>query len=383
VWWLFERKIKGVFDLLRQFNDAGVFYRVGSVREEAIMIGVRSATAFWEIEFLDGRILYERFNASGPILDRQAFIELVAEKSDQTLLRERLERQLDQWAVMRLLREAGINFVADDKPMGRVMVEGAIMIEAAVPGERWEIDLQPSGEIEVERFRSEGCVRDFNARALAEVLAASRDRRPAANGRKSAAKLAVVERPVRYWSFKRRYPSVPVAFFDLLRELNEAGVFYRVGSFREDGIMVEIRSAAAFWEIEFLSDGKVIGVRFDSHGPIVDGREFFGPAAAETSSPKEESLNEWTVLRFLRQVRANFIADAMLMRKIMVAGAVMIEAAVPKERWEIDILPSDEIQVEIFSEGDLHLLGPGDLAELLAGVREPPVTPNRRKGLRS
>lgn len=32
----------------------------------------------------------------------------------------------------------------------------AMMVEVAVPGERWEIEFHRSGEIEIERFRSSG-----------------------------------------------------------------------------------------------------------------------------------------------------------------------------------------------------------------------------------
>lgn len=32
----------------------------------------------------------------------------------------------------------------------------AILVEVAVPGERWEVEFYASGEVEVERFRSSG-----------------------------------------------------------------------------------------------------------------------------------------------------------------------------------------------------------------------------------
>jgi len=36
------------------------------------------------------------------------------------------------------------------------VVRGALMVEAVVPGEHWEIEFFPDGHIEVERFRSDG-----------------------------------------------------------------------------------------------------------------------------------------------------------------------------------------------------------------------------------
>ncbi len=38
--------------------------------------------------------------------------------------------------------------------------EEAVMIEAAVPGERWEVEVFDDGHIEFERFRSDGHIGD-------------------------------------------------------------------------------------------------------------------------------------------------------------------------------------------------------------------------------
>jgi hypothetical protein len=40
--------------------------------------------------------------------------------------------------------------------------EDAITIEVAVPGQRWEIDCYPDGNIEVEVFKSDGSIRGRN-----------------------------------------------------------------------------------------------------------------------------------------------------------------------------------------------------------------------------
>ncbi len=69
---------------------------------------------------------------------------------------DRLTQILDQ------LRAAGIHTTL------RHDREGAISIDATVPGERWEIDLLDNGEVEVEVFRSDGTI--FGESKLAELL---------------------------------------------------------------------------------------------------------------------------------------------------------------------------------------------------------------------
>jgi hypothetical protein len=51
----------------------------------------------------------------------------------------------------------------------RIVRDGALMLSAAVPGERWEIELFEDGRIELERFISQGVVEAPGA--LAELLA--------------------------------------------------------------------------------------------------------------------------------------------------------------------------------------------------------------------
>lgn len=164
------------YSLRRMLDEADVFHRIGSIRDDTVLVEVRS-TAFWEIEFYaDGTVVYERFQSTGAILDARGFIDRVAQYADPPLSKANLEQPLNELAVMRLLRAAGINFSADELLMRKIMVEGAVMIEAAVPGEHWEIDVLPGGDIEVECFRSEGGVPDFDAAVLAELLASARDR---------------------------------------------------------------------------------------------------------------------------------------------------------------------------------------------------------------
>ena len=54
------------------------------------------------------------------------------------------------------LKEAKIYYKLSDPT-------GAIMVEVAVPGERWEIEFHEDGQIGVEVFKSEGGVRDAHA----------------------------------------------------------------------------------------------------------------------------------------------------------------------------------------------------------------------------
>ncbi|HUS34283.1 MAG TPA: hypothetical protein VM680_02915 [Verrucomicrobiae bacterium] len=44
----------------------------------------------------------------------------------------------------------------------------AIMLQVAVPGERWEIELMQSGTIEIEKFKSDGSI--YNEAALADLF---------------------------------------------------------------------------------------------------------------------------------------------------------------------------------------------------------------------
>jgi hypothetical protein len=43
--------------------------------------------------------------------------------------------------------------------------DGAILIDAAVPGERWEIEVFDDGHVEIERYRSDGEIADETALA--------------------------------------------------------------------------------------------------------------------------------------------------------------------------------------------------------------------------
>jgi hypothetical protein len=46
--------------------------------------------------------------------------------------------------------------------------EEAIMVEIAVPGERWEVEFFGDGAVEIERFKSDGAI--FGEEELAELF---------------------------------------------------------------------------------------------------------------------------------------------------------------------------------------------------------------------
>ena len=60
------------------------------------------------------------------------------------------------------LRQAKIHYRLSDPR------DDAIMVEVAVPGERWEIEFSEDGSVEVEVFRSDGQIRDVSS--LSDLL---------------------------------------------------------------------------------------------------------------------------------------------------------------------------------------------------------------------
>jgi len=40
--------------------------------------------------------------------------------------------------------------------------EGAIMVGVTVPGERWEVEFMADGDVEIERFKSDGEIHDYS-----------------------------------------------------------------------------------------------------------------------------------------------------------------------------------------------------------------------------
>jgi hypothetical protein len=68
----------------------------------------------------------------------------------------------DLYALLDRLRAAKIQYrIRNDR-------EGAVSVDVAVPGERWEIDLLGDGTVEVEIFKSDGTI--HGTKKLAELF---------------------------------------------------------------------------------------------------------------------------------------------------------------------------------------------------------------------
>jgi hypothetical protein len=161
------------FAFMARLREADILHRVGSLRDDSVLVEVRTPGHIWEIEFFpDSPIECERFASDGRILQGPDLAALIAKWSDTPPDGPVQPLPQGEFALMRRLREAGNNFQVDELRMRRMLIDGAIMIEASVPGEHWEIDILPDGEIEMERFETE-FVHDFDAAELHELLAGS------------------------------------------------------------------------------------------------------------------------------------------------------------------------------------------------------------------
>jgi hypothetical protein len=172
--------------------------------------------------------------------------------------------------------------------------------------------------------------------------------------------------------------------FELMARLRAADILHRVGSLRDDSVMVEARTPGCIWEIEFFPDSPIAVERFTSDGRILDGTDLAALIAkwSEPRSPAVQPLphGELALMRRLRDAGINFWVDEFRIRRMMIDGAIMIEAALPSEHWEIDILPDGEIELERFESEAVDRFGAAELHELVAeaGVR----IHKRRRGLR-
>jgi hypothetical protein len=161
------------FEFMARLRAADIMHRVGSLRDEAILVEVRAPDSIWEVEFFaDEPAVFERFTSDGKLLGAADLAALIARWSDPPTPEPVEPLPRDELALMRRLRAAGISFRVDALRIRRMLIDGAIMIEASLPGEHWEIDLLPGGDIEMERFETE-FVHEFDAAALHELLARS------------------------------------------------------------------------------------------------------------------------------------------------------------------------------------------------------------------
>ena len=160
--------------------------------------------------------------------------------------------------------------------------------------------------------------------------------------------------------------------FEFMARLRAADILHRVGSLRDDSVLVEVRTPGHIWEIEFFPDSPIECERFASDGRILQGPELAALIAKWSDPPPDGPIQplppaELALMSRLREAAINFWVDELRMRRMLIDGAVMIEVAVPGEHWEIDILPDGAIELERFETEFVHGFDAADLHELLAG----------------
>lgn len=178
------------FGLLALLREGGGCHRVGSIRDDAILVDVVLPGQRWEIEFLlDEEPDVEVFKSDRKILGADALPGLIAKWSETPPPAGTSPGSIDETSLLRRLRDAQISFLVDELRMRRMMITGAIMVETFLPGEQWEIDVLASGEIQVERFESTH-VRPFDASVLHELRSLIADRRTPLRQRKASQRFA-------------------------------------------------------------------------------------------------------------------------------------------------------------------------------------------------
>lgn len=60
---------------------------------------------------------------------------------------------------------------------------------------------------------------------------------------------------------------------DLLNQLEENKIFYRLSKVRTESIMIEVAVPGQRWEIEFIEDGTIEIEKFISEGQIYNNNE--------------------------------------------------------------------------------------------------------------
>src|SRR5215831_9026282 len=91
-----------VFQFLARLREGGFYHRVGSEREDTVMVDVSTPGALWEVEFFaDGEIEFERFASDGRILDRDGLSGLVAKWSETPLPDGAFDRAPGELGLMR------------------------------------------------------------------------------------------------------------------------------------------------------------------------------------------------------------------------------------------------------------------------------------------
>ena len=70
-------------EFLNKLDEKSIFYKLGKVREEAVMVEVAVPGQRWEIEFLDdGTVDIEKFLSDGHIYDETELNTLIRDFAD-------------------------------------------------------------------------------------------------------------------------------------------------------------------------------------------------------------------------------------------------------------------------------------------------------------
>jgi hypothetical protein len=175
--------------------------------------------------------------------------------------------------------------------------------------------------------------------------------------------------------------------FTLLRLLREAGCFHRVGSLRDDSVAIDAVLPGQRWEIEFFLDEEPDVEVFKSDGKVLGADALPGLIAkwSETPPPPSSPLvlaDQLSLLRQLREAEICFLVDELRMRRMTIAGAIMIETFLPGEQWEIDLLASGEIELERFETTHVRGFDADAQRELIAMIADRRTPLRTRKASR-
>jgi hypothetical protein len=165
--------------------------------------------------------------------------------------------------------------------------------------------------------------------------------------------------------------------FTLLRLLREAGCFHRVGSLRDDSIAIDAVLPGQRWEIEFFSDEEPDVEVFKSDGKVLGADALPGLIAKWSETPPPlgspsplAPVDQLTLLRQLREAEICFLVDELRIRRMMIAGAIMVETFLPGEQWEIDLLADGEIELERFETTHVRSFDADAQRELIAMIAD-------------
>jgi hypothetical protein len=175
--------------------------------------------------------------------------------------------------------------------------------------------------------------------------------------------------------------------FTLLRLLREAGCFHRVGSLRDDSIAIDAVLPGQRWEIEFFVDEAPDVEVFKSDGKVLGADALPGLIAkwSETPPPSRSPLapvDQLSLLQRLREAEICFLVDELRIRRMMIAGAIMVETFLPGEQWEIDLLAGGEIEVERFETTQVRRFDADAQRELIAMIADQRTPLRTRKASR-